>query len=33
MTSVSAILPVFNGRRFLRDAVQSVIAQSLLPSS
>lgn len=31
MTSVTAILPVFNGRRFLRDAVQSVIAQSLPP--
>jgi glycosyltransferase involved in cell wall biosynthesis len=31
MTSVSAILPVFNGRRFLRAAVQSVLAQSLPP--
>lgn len=31
MSRVSAILPVFNGRRFLRDAVRSVLAQSLLP--
>jgi glycosyltransferase involved in cell wall biosynthesis len=31
MPGVSAILPVFNGRRFLRDAVQSVLAQSLPP--
>jgi glycosyltransferase involved in cell wall biosynthesis len=31
MSSVSAILPVFNGRRFLRAAVQSVLAQSLPP--
>jgi glycosyltransferase involved in cell wall biosynthesis len=28
---ISAILPVFNGRRFLRGAVDSVLAQSLLP--
>jgi glycosyltransferase involved in cell wall biosynthesis len=28
---VSAILPVYNGRRFLRGAVASVLAQSLLP--
>jgi len=28
---VSAILPVFNGRRFLLGAVRSVLAQSLLP--
>ncbi len=31
MSRVSAILPVFNGRRFLRDAVRSVLAQSLPP--
>jgi len=31
VTRVTAILPVFNGRRFLRGAVESVIAQSLLP--
>jgi glycosyltransferase involved in cell wall biosynthesis len=31
MHHISAILPVFNGRRFLRDAVLSVLAQSLLP--
>jgi len=31
MTSVSAILPVFNGRRFLHEAVQSVLAQTLPP--
>jgi glycosyltransferase involved in cell wall biosynthesis len=29
--SVTAILPVFNGRRFLRDAVQSVLLQTLPP--
>jgi glycosyltransferase involved in cell wall biosynthesis len=28
---ITAILPVFNGRRFLRGAVQSVLAQSLPP--
>jgi glycosyltransferase involved in cell wall biosynthesis len=31
MTTVSAILPVFNGRRFLREAVESVLAQTLPP--
>jgi glycosyltransferase involved in cell wall biosynthesis len=31
MHRVSAILPVFNGRRFLLDAVRSVLAQSLPP--
>lgn len=31
MPDVSAILPVFNGRRFLLDAIRSVIAQSLPP--
>ena len=30
-SGVSAILPVFNGRRFLLAAVQSVLAQSLQP--
>jgi glycosyltransferase involved in cell wall biosynthesis len=29
--SVTAILPVFNGRRFLREAVQSIFLQTLLP--
>ncbi|HEY4590097.1 MAG TPA: glycosyltransferase, partial [Thermoanaerobaculia bacterium] len=28
---ISAILPVFNGRRFLPDAVRSVLAQTLPP--
>ncbi|MFA6957472.1 MAG: glycosyltransferase family A protein [Thermoanaerobaculia bacterium] len=32
MSHVTAIIPVFNGRRFLRDAVISVISQSLSPS-
>ncbi|HEX7186403.1 MAG TPA: glycosyltransferase [Thermoanaerobaculia bacterium] len=31
MSRVTAILPVFNGRRFLREAVRSVLAQSLPP--
>jgi len=31
MARVSAIIPVFNGRRFVRDAVKSVIAQTLPP--
>jgi glycosyltransferase involved in cell wall biosynthesis len=31
MTSVTAILPVFNGRHFLREAIQSVLTQTLLP--
>jgi glycosyltransferase involved in cell wall biosynthesis len=31
MTSVTAILPIFNGRRFLREAVLSVLAQTLPP--
>ncbi|HWM91685.1 MAG TPA: glycosyltransferase [Thermoanaerobaculia bacterium] len=31
MHRVSAILPVFNGRRFLRAAVRSVLAQTLPP--
>ena len=31
MPSVSAILPVFNGRRFLLNAVRSVLAQTLPP--
>jgi len=31
MRRVSAILPVWNGRRFLRDAVRSVAAQTLPP--
>jgi glycosyltransferase involved in cell wall biosynthesis len=31
MSRVSAILPVFNGRRFLGDAVRSVLAQTLPP--
>ncbi|HYG61078.1 MAG TPA: glycosyltransferase family 2 protein [Thermoanaerobaculia bacterium] len=31
MPGVSAILPVFNGRRYLRDAVRSVAAQTLPP--
>lgn len=31
MSRVSAVLPVFNGRRFLRDAVESILAQSLPP--
>ncbi len=31
MSGVSVILPVFNGRRFLADAVRSVLAQSLPP--
>jgi glycosyltransferase involved in cell wall biosynthesis len=31
MHHVSVILPVFNGRRFLLDAVRSVLAQSLPP--
>lgn len=31
MARVSVILPVFNGRRFLLDAVRSVLAQSLPP--
>ncbi len=29
--TITAILPVFNGRRFLRSAVQSVIGQTMLP--
>jgi glycosyltransferase involved in cell wall biosynthesis len=29
--SITAILPVYNGRRFLAEAVRSVIAQTLLP--
>lgn len=29
--TVTAILPVFNGRRFVREAVQSVMAQTLAP--
>ena len=31
MSRITAILPVFNGRRFLLGAVQSVLAQSLPP--
>ena len=31
MPSISVILPVFNGRRFLLDAARSVLAQSLPP--
>jgi glycosyltransferase involved in cell wall biosynthesis len=29
---ISAIIPVYNGRRFLREAVESVIAQTLPPT-
>lgn len=31
MSKVSAILPVFNGRRYLREAAESVVAQTLAP--
>jgi glycosyltransferase involved in cell wall biosynthesis len=29
--NISAIIPVYNGRKFLREAVNSVIDQSLQP--
>lgn len=30
--SISVVIPVYNGKRFLREAVASVAAQTLLPA-